>query len=241
MNDRLGTLGYEMSHSLREILRDSRRFDTFACAYEIAKSVSRHFLKSRASNDIVYTYDGDCIEAFQNKVTVEISNRLEGQFFDMFPDIDIEVRISIDDTVDIDGLYYHTPDDEDAGLVEICVKLSKKYAENIRQDHLISSIQSILVHEMQHVIQRCFLGLDLACAPEPYEHLADLCEIDARIEEVVCGMKDEADSRLFHSRMERYLDEFYARNGIDITHNKKIDVLEEHVGFYKEKILGHFH
>ena len=231
MNDRLGIVGYEMSHSLREILRDSRRFDTFACAYEIAKSVSRHFLKSRASDDIVYTYDGDCIEAFQNKTTIEISNRLEGQFFDMFPDIDIEVRISIDNTVDIDGLYYHTPDDEDAGLIEICVKLSKKYAKNIRQDHLISSIQSILVHEMQHVVQRCFLGLDLACAPEPYEHLINLCEIDARIEEVMCGMIDESNVQLFSDRMERYLDEFYLRNKASISNNKRAHILKDPVSY----------
>ena len=191
--------------------------------------------------DIVYTYDGDCIESLQKKTTTTITDRLEGQFFDMFPDIDIEVHISVDENIDIDGLYYHTYDDEDSGLIEICVKLSKNILSSIKQDHLETSIQSILVHEMQHVIQRCYLGIDLDHAPEAHVHLASLCEIDARIEEVVCNMNDEKDRILFKDRMLKYLEEFYVRNNIDIDYKKRELVLKDHILFYEEKILGHLH
>ena len=72
-------------------------------------------------------------------------------------------------------------------------------------------------------------------------HLSSLCEIDARIEEVVCSMNNEKDEILFKDRMIKYLEEFYIRNNINIDCKKRDLVLDDHILFYEEKILGHLH
>ena len=232
-----------MSHSLRETLRSAERFDTFSCAHQIANIVSTHALRNVNSvSDITYVYDGDCVEMCRGKVSSRISKRLEGQFFDTFPDVDVEIRVGIDGISDIDGLYYHTPDNDDAGLIEILVVLDESIASSMKRDHLVLSIQSLLVHEMQHVIQKCHLGLEMNHGPkDAFEHLTDLCEIDARVEEVICGMDDERNARLFKDRMERYLEGFYKRNNVDDDRVNRMSILHDHVNFYKEKILGHLH
>ncbi len=232
-----------MSHSLREILRSANRFDTFSCAHQIAKSVSRHALTNAHNmSNTIYSYDGDCVEVYQGKLITRISDRLEGEFFDTFPDVDVEVRVGIDRDPDIDGLYYHTSDDDDTGLIEILVVLSERLLTSIKREHLTLSIQSLLVHEMQHVIQKCHLGLEMNHIPKnAFEHLTDPCEVDARVEEVVCGMSDETDTHLFETRMERYLDEFYKRNSVDDPLVDRLSVLGDHIDFYNEKILGHLH
>ena len=70
-------------------------------------------------------------------------------------------------------------------------------------------------------------------------HLEDLREIDARVEEVLCGMQDETDSKTFEARIISYLKQYFLRNKVDGI--SLSDSAKNHIQFYSEKILGYCH
>jgi len=226
-----------MSHSIRQKLVHARRFDIHSCAGQIADLVAhRVFQDPENINETVYSYDGDCIETIEGKQSIVIGDRLSGEFFDTFPGIEIEIKIVKSSTLDVDGYYYHTLDiQDDDGLVEIVAYINRQYIKQSKLNHFKVSIQSILSHEMQHVVQRCYGNVDMAqLHDKPEDHLSDFREIDARVEEVLCGI-DETDVEMFRSKMNAYINEYCKRNKLD---NVNIDkATHEHVEFYLDKIL----
>ena len=152
-----------MSHSMRQQLVQARRFDIHNCANQIASLVSQKMIASPDSiSSVTYTYDGDCLEVTQGKNTYSIGKRLTGDFFDTIPGIEIEIISEIKEKPDIDGYYYHTLDkNTDDGLIEVIAYLDNDSLKSVKYDYLKRAIQSILVHEMQHVVQRCYSKIDI--------------------------------------------------------------------------------
>lgn len=244
MNGHKGNERTIMSHSVRQKLIKTKRFDVAKCAGQISNLVSENLFKACKSlslDEIIYSYDGDCIEMLRGKKSYELGERLSGDFFDEFPGIEIEVRIVKDNLIDIDGYYYHTLDStEEDGLIEVVVSISKDFKHKIKKEHLSVSIQSVLAHEMQHVVQRCYAGIDMAQIHDgPMSHLLDVREIDARVEEVLTGMEDILDYELFKSRMAVYMMRYFKRNKMPQEELEKSVLI--HVEFHKEKMLEHFH
>ena len=228
-----------MSYSVRQKLVHARRFDTQYCANQIASIVSHKVFNSSIDTiNSLFAYDGDGIELIKGKHVAVISEKLDGEFFDAFPYVEIEVKIVMTDKVDIDGYYYHTLDNcVDDGLIEVVVYINDKYLKHAREAHLKAAIQCILVHEMQHVVQRCHANIEMSQIHDTVQaHIDDIREVDARVEEVLCGITNESDVELFTSKMTSYMYEFLKRNGSDnIDVN---DAIQNHVSFYSDKILS---
>lgn len=229
-----------MSHSIRQQLIRAQRFDIHDCANQIAKLVALNITKSPDQvAETTYVYDGESIEAICEDATVVLGDRLAGDFFDAFPEIEIEVKVKVADQPDIDGYYYHTLDPlEEAGLIEVVVSLTDDFIKKTTADRLRNSIQSVLTHEMQHAVQRCYLGVDMAQVHNtPFDHLEDVREIDARVEEVLCDMQSSMHSvRMFKSKMMAYIHEYCRRNNISgIDYDQ---VVQDHTDFYIEKIVN---
>jgi hypothetical protein len=226
-----------MSHSIRQKLVHARRFDIHSCAGQIADLVAHRVFQTPDNIvETIYSYDGDCIETVVGKEVVVMGDRLSGEFFDTFPGIEIEIKIVKSPALDVDGYYYHTLDlRDDDGLVEIVACINSQYVKQSKAEHFKKSIQSILSHEMQHVVQRCYEDIDMAQLHDtPEDHLNDFREIDARIEEVLCGI-EETDLEAFRSKMSAYIYEYCKRNKMD---NVDIDQsTQQHVDFYTDKIL----
>ena len=230
-----------MSHSMRQKLLAAERFDIQKCALQIANIVASDVMTYDQVEPAIYSYDVDGIEKFDSGVTNVISDKVQGDFFDSFSGIEIDVHVIKSEKTDVDGYYYHTLSrDIEDGLIDVIVALSDNVFDNTQKDHLRLSIQSVLTHEMQHVVQRCSSQIDMAQVHKDAQgHLEDLREIDARVEEVLCGMKDETDATTFEARMIAYLRQYFSRNKVDgISLDSSV---ENHVQFYREKILGHCH
>jgi len=244
MNDRKGFERSIMSHSMRKKLITTKRFDVGLCAKQIAKVVvedTKSWINQKDNEEAVYCYDGERIEKFDAGKSVFLGERLLGDFFDVFPSIEIEVKVKISNHLDVDGYYYHTLDHtEEDGLVEVIACIPRNFFKVSRLDHLVVSISSVLSHEMQHVVQRCYGGIDMAqIHDEPKNHLADVREVDARVEEVMSNMLDIQDDADFSRKMSAYISHYLKRNkvyGVDET-----QTVRDHVEFYREKILEHFH
>lgn len=229
-----------MSHSIRQQLVAAQRFDIHVCASQIANIVVDKLFEAPTNiEESVYSYNGENIEFFLENEVTSIGERLEGEFFDAFPEIEIEVRVRIDDCPDVDGYYYHTLDpSEEDGLIEVIVSINRNFLKRITQARLENSIQSVLAHEMQHAVQRCYTGVDMAqIHNSPVDHLTDFREIDARVEEVLCGTHGMCLSAShFESKITAYIHEYCRRNGlvgIDID-----QVVQQHTRFYEDKILN---
>ena len=203
-----------MSHSIRQQLLNAQRFDIHECARQIASLVAFKLFESPTNIvDSMYVFNGENIELTNchQAQPVEIGDRLVGDFFDAFPEIEIEVKIEVDDHPDIDGYYYHTIDpQEEDGLIEVVVRLNNKFLKNTSLDRLRLAIQSVLAHEMQHAVQRCYVGVDMAqIHKSPEDHLSDFREVDARVEEVLCDIQNEKTSiGLFKAKMMAYIHEY---------------------------------
>ena len=228
-----------MSHSIRQQLVNAQRFDIHACADQIARLVSLSLFKNPSQVfEATYIYNGENLEVFCGGDSVVLGDRLEGQFFDAFPEIEIEVKIQDSETSDVDGYYYHTVDpSEEDGLIEVIVKMNDSSLKRMSQDRMRIAIQSVLTHEMQHAVQRCYLGIDMAQVHvTPLDHLSDFREIDARVEEVLCDMGTNYSATRFKSKMLSYIHEYCRRNkitGVDVD-----EVVQNHTSFYVDKIVS---
>ena len=229
-----------MSHSIRQQLVSAQRFDIHKCANQIANLVTLNISKS--PNQVIettYIYDGESIEVMCDNTSMILGERLVGDFFDAFPEIEIEVKVQASDRLDIDGYYYHTVDPlEEAGLIEIVVSLNDEYTKDISKVRLQNAIQSVLTHEMQHAVQRCHLGINMTQFHNaPIDHLEDLIEVDARVEEVLCDMQTSRyHVRMFKSKMMAYIHEYCKRNNVTGVNLEQI--VQNHTDFYVEKILN---
>ena len=239
-NDYRVTERCTMSHSIRQQLVNAQRFDIHACADQIARLVALNIIKSPTKVvETTYVYDGEVIEALSDNETIVLGERLVGDFFDTFPEIEIEVKVKIADEPDIDGYYYHTVDpQEEAGLIEVVASLNDEFLKKTTEDRLRVSIQSVLTHEMQHAVQRCYLGVDMEQIHNtPIDHLEDLREVDARVEEVLCDMQSSPLSvTTFKSKMLAYIHEYCKRNklvGINLDR-----VVQNHTEFYIDKVVN---
>jgi len=229
-----------MSHSIRQQLVRAQRFDIHDCANQIASLVAFKLFETPTNVvDSTYVYNGENIEALFENHDVVFGERLVGDFFDAFPEIEIEVKIEVSSQPDIDGYYYHTLDPhEEAGLIEVVVKLDKSFMNKSAESWVKKAIQSVLTHEMQHVVQRCYVGIDMAQVHNsPLDHLSDFREVDARVEEVLCDMEEASHSAShFKSKMISYIHEYCKRNnlvGVDVD-----QVVQNHTDFYTDKILA---
>ena len=230
-----------MSHSMRQKLLTAERYDVQNCALQIANIVAADVMTCDQVEPAIYSYDLDGIEKFDGSVTNFISEKMQGEFFDSFSGIEIDVRVTKSEKTDIDGYYYHTlSSDIEDGLIDVIVSLSDSTFGNTQTNHLRLAIQSVLAHEMQHVVQRCGSHIDMAQVHKDAQgHLEDLREIDARVEEVLCGMQDETDSKTFEARIISYLKQYFLRNKVDGI--SLADSAKNHIQFYSEKILGYCH
>ena len=226
-----------MSHSLRQQLVSAHRFDIHECADQIARLVALNIFKTPTRIiETVYSYNGENIEVLSESGFNTIGERLSGDFFDAFPEIEIEVKV-VEGNPDIDGYYYHTVDpQEEDGLIEVVVTMNKQFIKKTTEDRVRVSIQSVLTHEMQHAVQRCYLGVDMAQVHNsPLDHLEDIREVDARVEEVLCDIQDDAyNVRSFRSKMMSYIHEYCKRNKLSGVNLEK--VVQNHTDFYIEKI-----
>ncbi len=244
MNDYEVAMRAIMSHSIRQKLISTKRFDVGFCSNQISKLVAQNIYdryQKNMFNETYYSYDGDRIECLSDKTISILGDRLQGDFYDAFPGIEIEIQAKVDNIVDIDGYYYHTLDaSEEDGLIEVVVSISPDYMKISNKESLSISIQSVLAHEMQHVVQRCYGGIDMEqIHDKPESHLTDIREIDARVEEVLVTIDNEQDDKLFMSRMTAYIEQYIKRNNVSdciLTESVRI-----HTEFYKEKMLEHFH
>lgn len=228
-----------MSHSLRKQLVNAQRFDIHECADQIARLVALNIFKTPTRIiETVYSYDGENIEVLTDNGFDTLGERLSGDFFDAFPEIEIEVKV-VEGNPDIDGYYYHTVDpQEEDGLIEVVVTMNNQFIKKTNEDRVRVSIQSVLTHEMQHAVQRCYLGVDMAQVHNsPLDHLEDIREIDARVEEVLCDIQDDScDVRSFRSKMMSYIHEYCKRNKLSGINLEK--VVQNHTDFYIEKIVS---
>ena len=232
-----------MSHSLRQKLITTKRFDVGLCAKQIAQIVAYDavmFCDYSDLEDVVYSYDGDHVEKTVGCTSDTLGDRLSGEFFDTFPSIEIEVRFERSDALDVDGYYYHTltGHDED-GLIEVKASVTDKFLSEQYLAQLEIAIQSVLSHEMQHVVQRCYSGIDMAQAHDKaLHHLTDYREIDARVEEVLTTMENIQDTTKFSDKMSCYIASYFKRN--QVVGISESETVLEHVKFYKDKMLEHF-
>ena len=214
------------------------------CAKQIAKVVvedTKSWISQKDIEEAVYSYDGERIEKFESGKSVFLGDRLLGDFFDVFPSIEIEVKVKVSNHLDVDGYYYHTLDQsEEDGLIEVIVCIPRDFCKVGRLDHLNTAISSVLSHEMQHVVQRCYGGIEMAQVhDEPEQHLADVREVDARVEEVMSSMTDVQDDTDFSRKMTTYISHYFKRN--NVLNVDEAQTIKDHVDFYREKILEHFH
>ena len=233
-----------MSHSMRKKLITTRRFDIGLCAKQISEVVvndTKAWASQKDIEEVVYCYDGERIEKLEDGKSVFLGERLLGDFFDVFPSIEIEVKVKISNHLDVDGYYYHTLDQtEEDGLVEVTANIPRDFLKSRRLNHLTLAISSVLSHEMQHVVQRCYAGIEMAQVhDEPENHLTDVREVDARVEEVMSNMLDVQDDTDFSRKMSAYISAYLKRNKIYGVDEEQ--TVRDHVEFYREKILEHFH
>jgi len=230
-----------MSHSIRQQLIEARRFDIHVCAKQIAALVAKRIWSFKGKVvESTYSYDGDHIELFYDKEFETLGERLEGEFFNYFPETEIEIKVKPGEINDVDGYYYHTLSEDQDGLIEISVSLRDDYHNRIRESSLEHAMYCVIVHEMQHVVQRCHANIQMAqIHKSPVDHLNDYREIDARTEEILCDVPDESDQVVFESKLRSYLKDYCNRNikwSIDVE-----KIVENHMKFYSEKILGYLH
>jgi len=225
-----------MSHSLRKILTEGHRFDIKNCATQISDVVASDVPNSLSKHDrVIYDISSDEVVLCVGKKEKVISDSIEGEFFDTFYNVDIEIEVKKSNTNNIDGYYYHTNDKSDGGLIRITVDMDMTY--DTRQ--LYPALVSVIAHEMQHVVQKCHLNVDLnRVYDDAQHHLQDYAEIDARIEEVMSTMDNSLSLSDFTSRMENYLTNYLKRNHLSFTYLQPS--IEKHVNFYKDKILYYF-
>lgn len=225
-----------MSHSLRKVLTEGRRFDIKNCATKISNVVAADVSISLAHHDrVIYDISSEEIVLCVGKKEKVISDSIEGDFFDTFYNVDIEIEVKKSSTNNIDGYYYHTNDKSDGGLIRITVDVDMTYDER----QLYPALVSVMAHEMQHVVQKCYLNVDLnRIYDDAQHHLQDYAEIDARIEEVMSTMEDSLNLSEFVSRMKNYLSKYLKRNHLPFAYLKSST--DKHVSFYKDKILDHF-
>jgi hypothetical protein len=155
-------------------------------------------------------------------------------------DLTIKVEtLSSHDDKDVDG-YYTWPDLDtddvgfyDNGGIELFVKVPKHPRDYREKASLIScKVRGALAHELQHMIQRVLLGQELNTTP--YEnivnHMRDVNEIDARIEEALAYPASQIsiyDVDQFVDVLREHTKDYLVRNGIDVTDARFDKYLQE--------------
>ena len=181
----------------------------------------------------------------------EIFPELVGEYFELVPDVFFVIRASTMGLgipfMDVDADYSHDNTNEyDPGEIEVTISLPPKQ-EQIQEyiPKLRKKIYPVLVHEMQHTIQKIIYGqyLSGSVISTLEAHMSDISEIDARVEEIL-SMTDSypRGSDMFHVELCGYVKRYLARNmKKPYDDNEFLDLekkmIQEHMNFYNKKIL----
>ena len=210
--------------------------------------------KNPDSVNIMMQIYGDASEGVISTPTMryDITPSLVGEYFRLIPDIFFVIKASTISFgrphLDVDADYSHDDSSTiDPGEIEVNIHLPSSIEEiKMYIPELEQKIYPVLVHEMQHTIQKMIFNQKLtSLAGDSLEsHMTDYLEIDARIEEIV-SINDlcSTNESIFYIELCNYVQKYLDRNA-KLPHDS-LDyglfydqMISEHMSFYKRKILG---
>jgi hypothetical protein len=201
--------------------------------------------------NLKFSFDGEIltIEGAGEELTFAISG---GDLIDALNELgglDLDIEVKSGPALHMDANYIYNDDDDDEtcdlGIVSVQVILPRGPISDEKMSSIERSVRGLLAHEFQHVAQRLIYGLDILQSDGFQEHMDDLDEIDARIEEII-AMEDDnqiVENRdLFQFKLTEYVEKYLERNGVS-KGTPQFDVLRPlmilgHMNGYNEKFRG---
>ena len=172
-----------------------------------------------------------------------ISPTLIGEYFDMVPDILFMIKASNKiinaPKRDVDADYAHdSGDPNDPGEIEVSIILPNRDEICDYIPELEKNLRGVLVHEMQHSVQKMIYGQALLGTShrDINFHISDIYEIDARVEEVISLLDDdiqESNLSAFEVELKNYIEKYLCRN---LELGKKDN---RYTGLYQQMIDSH--
>ena len=204
--------------------------------------------------DIMYSMYADGTESFFkiNGEEMEGESYFIGDFFEMLPEVMILIHGSNASIRGMtheqaDAIYTHDFNDmEEPGEIDISICFPEdpnKIPDYL--SHARTEIIGLLVHEMQHAVQKLVYGVNLSAdVVEGLEsHIEDIFEVDSRVEEVLGRLPehiDDNDENSFIVELKRYIEQYLARNAqqfnTDDIEDMKEKMIETHVFHYRRKL-----
>lgn len=211
-------------------------------------------VNSLSNLEVMYSMYADGAESFFkiNGEEMEGESCYTGDFFESLPEVMFLIHCSTSQIRGLnhsqaDALYTHDFSDRDEpGEIEVSICLPENVTEII--PYLRSSrseIIGLLVHEMQHAVQKLVYGVNLSGdTVEGLEsHIKDIFEIDSRVEEIIGRMpeyKQDDDEVSFINELNKYVDQYLERNAkqynSDSVEKLKDEMIESHINHYQKKI-----
>jgi hypothetical protein len=196
-----------------------------------------------------YTDAGETVFVINDEPVDYIPILPIGDFFEAVPDLLVMISATTDEVPSLprgmsDAIYAHDPSDiDDIGEINVHISLpddKDEIIEYFKTSRL--ELCGILTHEMQHVVQKMVCGYTLPSDMQQdfMAHAFDVYEIDARVEETIMLMGDDADetnSDLFFESLNSCIDQYLKRNSTTSeTQEIKERMIGDHVLVYKNKI-----
>lgn len=227
---------------------------------ESAQSLSSIFVKylieeikkSTGNANVKMQIYGDGSEGLitSQGVKYQIKEKLEGEYFKIIPDIFFTIHampeISSRPPLDIDADYCHDPlNIDDPGEIDVVLSLPKNLDDSLRYtSEIYDKLYPILVHEMQHSVQKMIYGIDLCgtSVNSLESHIFDYSEIDARIEEILSISPNAiSDESIFRKELCKYTKCYLDRNippeRKEIIYASLFEkMVNQHTFFYRQKV-----
>lgn len=221
-----------------------RQFDLRATVSRISDVIMSVIVKN--GRDVTISLDERTLEIFRSDgLREKVFNLDDDPFiFSLWEegDFEFETTVKSGKKTELDGSYtFATGLPFDLGKVSISVIIPEEISSEITV--LTKKLRGILAHEFQHVVQRVFQKKIISRQNNSFDnHLTDLFEIEARVEEVIASMEKfvPEDERTFENEISNYVLDYIVRNGSHLTPRSQKNLLKRsvksHLSVYRKRM-----
>ena len=182
-------------------------------------------------------YDGYEVTVSDNLNNVKSYAVPEIKLLNQFlSEIEIEINVewdsTKDETYDVDGCLMLVDDEEllSSALVYVNATVpsdpfvAKRVIKSLRQELIC-----VLVHEFRHAVQRILWGWPHENCDDLDNHMENISEIDARVEEMICCFKNQEHVSFdaFQDVATKYIKKYLLRNAKDVSMDKFNDMFSK--------------
>lgn len=188
------------------------------------------------------SFDGEILtlEGAGEEISLAIDAGILVEKLNEIGGMDLDIDIFSGEDLYMDANYFYNDDDEEAcdlGIISAQIILPGGPISDEMISQIARTMRGLLAHELQHIIQRLIYGLEILTSDGFQEHMNDIDEIDARIEEII-AMEDDnlivENRSLFQIKLTEYVEKYLERNGVK-KGSEQFDALSPSM------ILAHMH